>query len=81
MCQACPASEAVQALSKQPTQQHHPTLRVVPSLKCKMRNECEVCQVCRFPSQSFSFSCIMRMVATANLAELNFPLVCDDAIG
>lgn len=49
-------------------------------VKCKMSNECEVCQVCRFLSQSFSFSCILRKVPTANLAELNFPLVCDDAI-
>lgn len=30
-----PASQAVQALSKQPTQQHHPTLRVVASLNVK----------------------------------------------
>lgn len=35
MCRVCPALQAVQALSKQPTQQHHPTLRVVPSLNVK----------------------------------------------
>lgn len=48
----CPALQAVQALSKQPTQQHHQGRSLI---KCKTSNGCEVCQVCRYLSQSFFF--------------------------
>lgn len=46
-------------------------------IRCKMSNEGEVRQVCCFLSQAVFF--FLRKVSTANLADLNFPLVCDDA--
>lgn len=50
---ACPALEAVQALSKQPTQQHHPALRVVPSLNVKWAMDVKACQACHYLSLCF----------------------------
>lgn len=85
---ACPALEAVQALSKQPTQQHHPALRVVPSLNVKWAMDVKACQACHYLSLCFYCffilffysACNTRKLSMANLANLNFPLVCDDAI-